>query len=305
MSSFTNKKELKFVITLGNGSFGSSSNNTITLQGFRAIVSIDRGGGAMGGTLRAQIYGVSQSDMNSCVTFPFQPQKLTSGTIKMNAIQVFAIDGAQQTLIFTGNVVNAWGNYKNMPDVFLEIQAQNAYAYQIQPAKPLSFSGTISVATAMKQLADAMNLTFENNGVTTNVPMNQYLGNTALEQAKTLARVSNTWMYIDENSILAICPPFQPRNKKIPLISPQNGLIGYPTFDSVGLNFECLFNPGVIFGGSVEIQSSLQTPSLNFPVNGLWIATNIALRLEAEKPGGAWFMTIRGTKSGLAIGGPK
>jgi hypothetical protein len=48
MSSFTNKKALKFVITLGTGSFGSSANNQITLQGFRAIVSIDRGGGELG-----------------------------------------------------------------------------------------------------------------------------------------------------------------------------------------------------------------------------------------------------------------
>jgi hypothetical protein len=37
MASFDNKKELRFVITLGQGGFGSSSNNQITLEGYRAV----------------------------------------------------------------------------------------------------------------------------------------------------------------------------------------------------------------------------------------------------------------------------
>ena len=53
-TSFQNKKELRFVITLGTGSFGSTSNNQITLEGFRATVSIDKAGFRQMGTLRAR-----------------------------------------------------------------------------------------------------------------------------------------------------------------------------------------------------------------------------------------------------------
>jgi hypothetical protein len=74
MTSFTNKKDLKFIITLGTGTFGSSSNNTITLQGYRASVNIDKAGGMMMGTLKAQIYGVSQSDMTSITTLQWHPK---------------------------------------------------------------------------------------------------------------------------------------------------------------------------------------------------------------------------------------
>jgi hypothetical protein len=63
-TSFQNKKALRFIITLGTGKFGSSNNNQITLQGFRATVDIDKAGGTQMGTLKAQIFGVSQSDMN-------------------------------------------------------------------------------------------------------------------------------------------------------------------------------------------------------------------------------------------------
>ena len=288
MSSFTNKKALKFVITLGTGNFGSSANNQITLQGFRAIVDIDKAGGMMMGTLRASIYGVSQSDMNSVTTLQWKPKSFIP-----NVVRVYAIDGTQETLVFTGNIVNAWGNYQAMPDVFLMIQAQAAYAAQIETAKPTSYNGNIDVATAMSQLASTMGLTFENNGVTAQLS-NQYLANTALEQAKTLAQAAGIWMYID-NGVLAITPANMPRSKPIPLISPSTGMQGYPTFDGVGVNFQSFFNPSVVFGGSVQVQSSIPQAA------GVWIATNIALKLESEKPGGAWFMTIRGTKSGLAI----
>lgn len=44
-NSFSNKKALRFVITLSTGKFGSSNNDRITLQGFRASVDIDKTGG--------------------------------------------------------------------------------------------------------------------------------------------------------------------------------------------------------------------------------------------------------------------
>jgi len=68
MPSFSNKKELRFVITLATGTFGSRSNNVITLEGFRATVDTDKAGGMMMGTLHAQICGVNQGDMNSMLS---------------------------------------------------------------------------------------------------------------------------------------------------------------------------------------------------------------------------------------------
>lgn len=288
MSSFSNKKRLKFVITLGTGAFGSSSFNQITLEGFRAVVDIDKAGGMMMGTLRAQIYGVAQSDMNSVTTLQWKPK-----AIIQNTVLVYAIDGAQETLIFTGNIVNAWGNYQNMPDVFLQIQAQAAYFNQLQPVAPSSFKGTVDVATAMSKLATSMGYTFENNGVTVQLS-NPYLPNTGLEQAKNLARAAGIDLYLD-NNILAITPANTPRRSIIPEISARSGLVGYPTFDGVGVNFQIYFNPAVTFGGSIKLVTPITQAA------GQWIVTSVAHRLESEKPGGAWFSTVRGNANGLAI----
>ena len=290
MPSFSNKKQLRFVITLGTGKFGSSNNDQITLQGFRAIADIDKAGGMMMGTLRAKIFGVKQVDMNSVTTLQWKP-----GTLIPNTVEVFAIDGAAETLVFAGNIVNARADYQSMPDVYLHIQAQSAFFNALKAIPPRSFKGRVDVASVMAQIARDLGYTFENNGVTTQLT-DIYLPNTGMEQAKDLARAAGCDLYLDDK-ILAITLPNVPRKVIIPLISPASGLVGYPTFDGVGVNFQTLFNPAVTFGGSVKLETDVQQAA------GEWVVTSVGHRLESEKPGGAWFSTIRGNQNGLAVTG--
>lgn len=290
MPSFDNKKQLRFVITLGTGKFGSSNNDTITLQGFRATADIDKAGGMMMGTLRAKIYGVKQADMNSVTTLQWK-----TGTLIPNTVEVYAIDGPAETLVFAGNIVNAWADYQSMPDVFLHIQAQSAFFNALKAIPPRSFKGGVDVASVMAQIARDLGYTFENNGVTTRL-VDVYLPNTGMEQAKDLARAAGCDLYLDDK-ILAITPPNVPRRVIIPLISPASGLVGYPTFDGVGVNFQTLFNPAITFGGSIKLETDVQQAA------GEWVVTSVGHRLESEKPGGAWFSNVRGNQNGLAVVG--
>ena len=200
--SFDNKKALRFVITLGTGKFGSSNNEQITLQGFRASVDIDKAGGVQMGTLRAKIYGVSQSDMNTCTSFTMQAPRDGGYLYQPNTVEVFAIDGTAETLIFAGNIVNAWADYQNAPDVHLHIQATAAMFAALKPVSPRSFKGGVDVASVMAQIAHSMGFAFENNGV--NVKLSDvYLANTDLEQAKELAQAAGIGLWIDDK-VLAI-----------------------------------------------------------------------------------------------------
>lgn len=288
MPSFSDKKALKFVVSLATNKFGSSNNNTITLYGFRSLVEIDKAGGMMMGVLKARIYGVKQSDMNSITTLQWK-----AGTFSGNTVEVYAISGDSETLIFSGNIVNAWGDYQSVPDVYLNITAQSAFFASIAKAEPRSFKGSVSVPAIMAQIAKDMGMSFENNGVD-NVLNDVYLSNTGLEQARELAQMADIDIYIDNNTI-AITPKYAKRGTIIPMISPQSGLIGYPTFDAMGVTFQMLFNPAVQFGGAVSLDTSLPH------AKGQWIVTSLSYNLEAEKPDGKWIQTVRGTKSGLAI----
>lgn len=288
MTSFSNKKELRFVITLADGTFGESSANRIELRGFRASANVDKAGGVQMSTLRARIFGVKQDDMNSVTTLQWK-----TGLLLKNTVEVYAIDGDHETLVFAGNIINAWADYQGMPDVFLHIQAQSAFFANLETVPPRSFKGAVSVDTVMSQIAAGMGLTFENNGVDTQLS-DLYLCNSNLEQAKDLARMAGCDLYIDDK-VLAITARSSGRQGEIPLISAQSGLVGYPTFDGVGVNFLTLFNSGVTFGGRVKLETDVRQAA------GEWWVTSVAHHLESEKPGGAWFSTIRGNVSGLAI----
>lgn len=290
MPSYKDKNQLKIVVTLGTGKFGSSDNNQITLQGFRSVVDIDKAGGVQMSTLRARIYGVRQEDMNSITTLQWK-----SGTWIPNTVEAYAVVGDVETLVFAGNIINAWADYQGMPDVYLHIQAQAAFFAGLKPIPPRSFKGSVDVSSVMSQIAVDLGYVFENNGVATKLS-DVYLPNTGLEQAKDLAQAAGCDLYID-GQILAITPPNVPRKSIIPLISPESGLVGYPTFDGVGVNFQVLFTPGITFGGRINLDTDVPQ------AKGEWVVTSMGHRLESEKPGGAWFSTVRGTRNGLAISG--
>ncbi len=286
--SFENKKQLRFVITLGTGKFGSSDNNQITLQGYRSSAHVDKAGGVQMSTLRAQIYGMSESDMNSATTLQWKNQGYL-----LNTIEVYAIDGAQETLIYRGNIINAWPDFRGMPEVYFSIQAMGGYTQKLQAAAPISFKGATNVATVMEQLAGRMGYAFENNGV--DMPLSDiYLANTSLEQAKRLAWMAGVDLYVDD-TVLAIMPKGQPRVAQVPVISRESGLVGYPTYDAWGVNFRCLFNPSITFGGAVQLETDLAQ------ARGQWIVTSLSHHLQAETPGGAWFSHVRGNGGNFAI----
>jgi hypothetical protein len=122
-------KALRFIFTLANGSLfssGGQTGNTITLEGLRASVYIDNAGGAMMGTLRAQIFGVTASDMNTLTSMLWDDLVVSSSgsSFAFNSIQVFAIDGAQQTLVYNGDILNCWGVYTSMPNAYLYVEAR-------------------------------------------------------------------------------------------------------------------------------------------------------------------------------------
>lgn len=288
MTSFVNKKKIRIKITLGTGKFGSSDNDTLVLEDFRTVVDIEKAGEPSLATLKAKIFGVGKEAMNSATTLQWRP-----GTLIPNTIEVTAIDGTAETLVFAGNIINAWGDYQSIPDVFLYVQAQAGMVNQLQPVPPRSFKGQVDVASVLQQICKSMGYVFENNGV--NVQLSDvYLANTDMEQAKNLARMAGIDYYLDD-TVFAITPKNTPRRGLVPIISAQSGMIGYPTYDGIGVNFATLFNPGVRFGGLVKVETDVTQAA------GEWVVSSISHRLEAEKPDGAWFSQIRGTLNGLAV----
>lgn len=283
-SSYRNIKALRFVITLAD-----QSAPPLVLEGLRASVYIDHAGAAMIGALTAEIYGMTESQMFSLTNPQWRAATLSaSGNVAINSlnlIQVFAIDGTQETLIYNGQILNSWGDFQGMPQAYLHIDALVNVDALVNPAQPLSVASNTTVATVMAQIASQMGFAFENNGVNITIPEGDYYGNTLMEQVRTLQENYGFWMYIDgsrSTPTLAIAPQGIARNVAAPLISSQTGMIGYPIFNTMGMNFETLFNPALTLGGPVQVDSSIPL------ANGTWIVVSMSHQLTSQMPGGPW-----------------
>ena len=280
--AFQSKKVLRFELTIGG-------EQSIILEHRRASVVVDNAGGMSMGTLNANIYGVRQEDMNSATTLQWQQQELVR-----NSIKVTAIDGDTETLIFSGNIVQAWADYSQMPDVFLHIEAQSCYIGLLEPAEVKSFDGETDVAQVMEKIAGELDLSFENNGVQSKL-YDGYYANTPVEQAREIAEAAGIDLYID-TEVLAITPRAQARKGDIPVFAANSGMIGYPTFDGIGVLVNVYFSPSVKFGGKIKIETDIPRAA------GEWVVSGCTHVLESENPGGPWQSNLRVVKEGMITG---
>lgn len=288
MTSFANKKRLRFIITLGVNKFGSSNDNVIIIEGMRATAEVDKVGGLQLSSLSARIYGVSESDMKAITVLRWTPNYLIK-----SQIEVYAIDGRQESLVFAGDIVTAQADYQSMPDVFLSIQAAGQYNAMLQAVDPISLKGGAPVSVVMEKIAQELGLSFQSHGVD-GVLIDPYYDGDLINRARRIAQDADIELVIDDKTLTIL-----PRNSSIPglepLISPSTGLVGYPIFDGTGVVFRCLYNPAIVFKGAVQLETSAPNAS------GRWIVDSVGAFLESEKPGGAWFSYVRGSLHGQAF----
>jgi hypothetical protein len=284
------KKRLKYIITLSVGIFGTTGNNQLILYGYRSTTNIINAGGAQFSVATCEIYGVPQEDMNDVTTLMW-----TRNLLNQNTIEIYALDDNESytTLVFAGDIIQAFGYYQNMPDVYLYIQAQNSYNNVLKPFTPTTYNSSVSVATIIQKIALQLGYNFENNGVTAKINT-PYLWGSGIEQIRDIAIAAGIDLFIENNTI-AICPPGLARTNYTTIISEGTGLVGFPTFDGLGVDLQILFNPSVTFGGSITVESEITR------ANGTWIVTSISHFLQSEIPDGQWMSFVRGTKNDIAI----
>ncbi len=273
-------RELAATVLLGRGTFGAAGYDTLTVANLRMAATLSKMGSPGFDSAEIRIYGLTQSVMNQLSTLGV-PLPMA----RLNTVQLSAGDSASGlSVIYQGNIQNAWQNLDGMPDTFLQIVAYAGYFDAIAPIPPTSYKGSTDVATIMAGLAARMGRAFENNGVQVKLS-NPYFAGTAVQQAQACAKAADIELY-DDGLTLAIWPKWSTRGGAVPLISPESGLIGYPRYTSQGMEFRCLFNPNIKLGGVIQMKSSIQ------PACGTWYVNKLTYDLSSRLPGGPWFCDV-------------
>lgn len=283
------RRRIDLTFTLGEGNFGegtpdgNSGSNTIQFSGLRCSVDIVKAGlpGADKANIRA--WGLSKSHMNQLSTLG-----KTRLEARKNTVSIYAGDDESGlALLFTGNMQDAFQDFKGVPDASLNVFAFAGQMAALKPASSSSFQGSADVATILQGLATQAGYLFENNGVQQQLA-NPYYPGTVLDQIQAVIRHAGIYGTIDGDT-LVIWPKDSSRGGDIAEFGPSSGLVGYPQSSAdYGIGFTAVFRPGVVIGRPVKLVTSI------VPANGEWVVNGLKYALESELPNGKWFMDIEG-----------
>jgi hypothetical protein len=301
-------KQLRFAFALAGAgsalqpfSFTSTGLNQATVTNARASVRITFAGSMAGTSADIAIWGLSQNDMNQ-----FQTMGIEINKIARNIISVSAGDAANGfSRVFTGNIVQAWGDYNGAPDVAMRFHCVAGYLEGTQPFNDTTFSGNVPVFQIFQSIAAQAGWGFFNNGIDQTIALNNpvYKGS-SVDQFKKLSQdVKVNAMLLPgnqagQNYVLTVWPKGGAGLSQggIPVISPKTGMIGYPTYQQNGMIMvRTLYNPSIAMGNQIQVQSALFTnqslAALQSP-NSLWVATRVDHALDMLIPKGQWMTTV-------------
>lgn len=274
------KRRIDVTISLGEGKFGDTKGPDVTLSGYRVSVAVVAYNGDAQSQLQLRIFGLSQDMMNQLTVIgPIMTER------RNNRILVAAGDEGQAlSVVYEGQIYQAWADYNAAPEVVFNVLALSAAEKAVKPVGARSYRGSTAVAVVMQDIAASMGLGFENNGVTVQLA-NPYFPGTDVAQLRSCARAARINYAIDRG-ILAIWPMDANRAGEPIQVSPERGLIGYPSFTGNGIACVLLYNPDLGTGKQVQITSTIEA------AHGEWTVVSLVHNLEAEVPGGVWLSQI-------------
>lgn len=285
------KRNLKVTFAYGTGPTGQGAPDRIVeLTNHRIVLTAVTSGGAGMGQLNLRIYGMTPTLMASLTTIGKLP-----GVFPRNIVTVYAEDSK----VWEGTITAAYADMMAMPEVAFVVTAAAGFIEALIPLTPSSYPNVSDVAVKMANLAKAAELDFENNGVSVMCRDSYYKGS-AREQIEACAKEANINWVID-NTTLAIWPKggHRANDGEIPIISPETGLVGYPSYTATGLICTILFNPSIKFGALVEVKSSILQAASVAQYDGKWSVLVLTHELASELPNGPWFSQLQLVRPGV------
>lgn len=276
--------------------FAESGTDTATLTGSRTSVQVQNSGSPADGRATVKVWGMTPSLMNQLATLGLVFNLVPKNTLTIQAGEL--VNGSpQMTNVFTGTIWAAYGDYAAQPNVPFMFECLSGAADAVLSVPPTSFPQSFDVANAMSGFARQMNLGFENNGVSIQLPTSYFSGSAKVQAQKCADAANISWGIVNGN-MLSIWPKGGNRNTpNVPVISKANGkLVSYPAFTQQGIIVKSIFDPTISFGSLIEVQSSLLSgissaqSGNTFPSQ--WAVNKLDLMLDSLVPKGQWLSTI-------------
>lgn len=271
-----NSNKLSVLFKIKGNTF-SNGTDTKICQGLRMNVSIDGNPPPAGFSANITIFGMNEKDMQLI-------SSVKNIVARLVTVQVYAADERNSpAALFSGQVSDGRITYNNMPNVALEFVAFSALSTKNIQYPPISYKAQVKAQEILEGIANFAGLGFENQNVD-EVLTNGYLTDSVGTNIDMICKQKNI-KYSIENNRLIIWK--KQRDSTIPIINVTTGLVGYPTAGITGIYFNCLYNPNILIGSYVQIESSYEQCSGQFQV------LSVTHNLSSELPSGPWFSMVQ------------
>lgn len=272
------KKIIKVEIELVKKSF-QSGKKQLTVEGLPIKVTVEKGGLPSFNTAKIEIQGLSLDRMMALSSLAIE--SMTAN--ERHKVDIYAGDSEEAlSLIFSGDVKSAIPDFSNAPDIVMRMDCFSAYFDALTPQEPLAVKGESRVADIIGSLVRSEGYTFYNAGVTASVK-DFYVSGDMRTKVSKLANAVGAKVCFDDKEVM-LAPIGQPFRTAFTKVNKETGMIGYPTVDDTTVSVSCFFNPSILFGSLVQIESVVPRASGKFQV------TKVVHSLSANNPdGGDWF----------------
>lgn len=284
MSLTFKKKFLRTEIRLADGTFNELGNTYTNEIDFAIQCSVIKPGLPSLNKCFVSIYNVPPLISQQLTTLSFL--QLQSD---LNLLSVYAVDedAHYDSLVFRGEIYQAFAANSSQPDPFLSIEAQTGYYPYRIIAPPLSIDGDAFVESLIAQQARLAGYNFVNNGFSGSLKNCVFTGS-PLEKAIKIARHAGANLIVDDNT-LTLQDWHTPANAEVPLINVNTGLLDYPQFDQDGIVVKTVYRPDIVFNGLVQVESEVPKAT------GTWRVIQLAHNLNSNLQGnGDFITTIKG-----------
>lgn len=268
------RRQIQVDFDIGEDQF-SNGTNTLSLTGLRMMCSIQNINGFSLGTMNLRIYGMQVADMNKLTNLG----KLFMAAKNYQVTVSAGDDNVGLTKIYTGTVYAGQIIY-DQPNVSLEIQSMAGFYQKMTSADSFSRPGSVDISQAIRSMLPPGFSLSVGPGVTATISSPYYSGS-SIQQIKQICADIGINCEIRNNTVF-IWNIGGSIDDEVVSITPSNGLIAYPSYDSTKLILQTEFNPNIVNGKRCFVESDQQGAT------GEWIALVVSHNISSEYPGGPW-----------------
>jgi len=261
--------------TLSDDDTFDGESNVLTIKNARCHVSFQSVTGLSGINVNLSLWGLKKEYLSQLGCMG-----MVAVAAKRYKIKIWADDN----LFFEGVIATAYADFARMPDVPLVITANPVFSIQVKNVQGISAPGSQKAEDLLKAICNACGLSFDSYGEIEPINNPHYTGD-AISCIQQIVKTVDAVCEITSTT-LTVWSRGHPRGNAVLDISPQTGMLGYPTWAPVGLLVTTIYTPLAIPGSLARITTDMPNASGDYVIIGV---DNI---LSSELPGGVWQTTM-------------